>query len=213
MNKKYFLPLLLLSISSLYAKTALPVEIVSNESFYQKNWFNLITIAFAIITLAYTSTTLRNTVKARNLGFLSEIDKMMVEKPGLWRFYDHYNPKSPNFRENVADGELLAFTYFKLNHFEIILLDKSMSRYTAKAWLKFMGYCLTHSNPMKEEVTKIISCREDYRGLFGKRFERKLYKLFLKHFPAEMPAIKEERAAYFKNLNKRDYIDFEWRSW
>lgn len=209
MRKSYFLTLLLLSFSSIYSKTVYPVEIISKETFLEKNWFNIITIAFAIVTLIYTSRSLRMMVKARNLTFLGEIDKMMVEKPSLWRFYDSYNiKKNQDFKAADFDGELLAFTYFKLNHFEIILLDKNMSPRTAKAWHKFMGYCLTHSSVLKEEVVKIISCQEDYRGIFGKRFEVKLFKIYSKYFPSEIEGIKTNRAAYFKNINKRDYLYF-----
>lgn len=156
-------------------------EVGSLEWFMQpQNLISILTLIISIIALLqiyYSKIALRQDVKNRNLNSLSEVDRFFIEKPELWQFYDSYKTSA----EKVDNDKLRGLIYFKINSFEITLLEKNMSRSTQIAWENYLIYCLQHSTVFREEVETII-LDYGYKGLFGYNFLFKLSSLYKEAF-------------------------------
>lgn len=216
------------------------------------------------IVLYYIHEQLRLVIKNRNLGFSSEADKMLIDNPELWEFYDSHVGKFSKRDDNefrtrshfsfdtkeileIADchgvtvtstekvkvcfyigrkkmferkvhsitfvhhgraridtygttvlqrdtpftlrqfsmesrqleAKLDAFTYFMLNHFEVILLEKNQATYPG--WRRYMQYCMRKSERFRSKLEKIIEDDEDFRGLYGPRYIAELKKMKLEY--------------------------------
>lgn len=152
------------------------------------SWKDWVGIIISIITLivsftslvqvGLTKAALHQNVKNRNLNYLSELDRFLIEKPILWQFYDtYYHQAMSNGEEIVDENELRGFIYYKLNHFEITLLEKNMGDMTRMGWDNYMIYCMNHSSKFREEVESIL-LDKGYKGLFDHRFILKLAELY-----------------------------------
>ena len=216
------------------------------------------------IVLYYIQQELRLVVKNRNLGFSSEVDKMLIDNPELWEFYDSHVGKfsvrigneyrkgnrftfqtkeileiedcqgvtvtstekvkvclyiknkkmferkvrSITFAHNgraridtygktvlqrdtdftlrqfslksrQLEAKLDAFTYYMLNHFEVILLEKNQATYPG--WRRYMQYCMRKSERFRSKLEKIIEDDVDFRGLYGPRYIAELKKMKLEY--------------------------------
>lgn len=133
----------------------------------------LIISGFALYQLLLTKETLMQTVDTRNLGYLSELDKILIEKPELWQFYDAFvNPI-----KKINEGELRGFIYYKLNHFEITLNEINLREATRRGWQNYMIYCLQNSSAFREEVESIL-LDKGFKGIFGVNFIINLAELY-----------------------------------
>jgi hypothetical protein len=212
----------------------------------------------SLVVLYYIQNELKMAIKNRNLSFSSDVDKMLIEHPELWEFYDSHIGKfsgankeeflvckeyitkefvsiedckgvtiesdrkikicfygrdkkiydrkvrkhtfknkgwckietdgkttirrlepfkitTLSARNKLLEGKLNAFTYFMLNHFEVILLEKNHETYPA--WRRYMQYCLRRSERFREKVDKIIIEDIDFKGLYRDDFTRELKKM------------------------------------
>ncbi|HLP53928.1 MAG TPA: hypothetical protein VK151_02830 [Fluviicola sp.] len=123
-----------------------------------------------ILTLSKMA--LKEDVYSRNLQFWSEIDRMIIEQPDLWKFYDN------NSNLSNDEGRILAFVYYKLNHYEIIYKDAD--EVTKNAWERYIEYCLKKSSVFKHVVEKIINDNEELKGLYSEGFIDNLDVLYMR---------------------------------
>lgn len=153
-----------------------------------------------------SSDALKQNISERNLHFLSEMDRMMVENLNLWAFYKSHRKKIfdslPNKQERMRlKFQIRAFIYYKLNNFEIALLETNHyhDAYTLKAWKEYFRYCLKRSPDFEKIVWRIVSMKAGYRGIFKENFEAELYALYQSAFPEKIPALELEREVNSKN--------------
>ncbi len=146
--------------------------------------------ALALRQIKLAKKAIKQDIDSRNLSYLSDLDRFLIEKPELWRFYNAYDDKAKGSEINTE--QLRGFIYFKLNHFEITFKDNNVSEDIKKSWIRYMMYCMTHSSYFTEEIETIL-LDDGYKGLFGKRFMIKLTEIYKEAF--------DENSAYNKYLN------------
>lgn len=204
--KKLFLLLLLITLSAVattkptgLGKPQRPYQVkIVDDGIGTKDWVGfgltfaaIVVSAFALYQLSLAKKALVQSVDNRNLEYLSEIDRMLIEKPELWRFYDAYQHKG----KKVSKGALRGFIYFKLNHFEITLNEEHLRDTTRRSWQNYMIYCLQHSTPFRKEAESIL-LDKGYKGIFGLRFITNLAELY--------KAASDENSPQNQKFNARD---------
>lgn len=158
------------------------------------NTASLVNVILSIMTLGISIIALRQIklakkaikqdIDSRNLGYLSDLDRFLIEKPELWQFYNAYDDiakKHPIKTYDANTEQLRGFIYFKLNHFEITFKDDNVSDDIKKSWMRYMIYCMKHSDCFTREIENIL-LDDGYKGLFGKRFMIKLSEIYKEAF-------------------------------
>lgn len=196
MKKIFFLLVLFMSMTYSYGngtpfnddKHPAYIEIVNKSGWFTQNILGLASLLISSIALAqliYARMAIHQDVKNRNLSYLSELDRMLIEDPKLWQFYDEdakdVKPAKNGDDPVICEGKLKAFIYYKLNHFEITLTEENMSPHTAEAWNSYMIYCLQSSSRFTKEVESIL-LEKGYKGLFGPLFVLKLAIVYKEAF-------------------------------
>lgn len=112
----------------------------------------------------------------RQIDFLSEVDKLLMQDPYLWAIYDIHQEKfkisvSSQMTQDELDGKLDAFCYFHLNNFELVFLYPSQVKASRKTWTDFMVHLMVSSTKFKEIATKESTgyiYNEDYQKIIIK---------------------------------------------
>lgn len=124
----------------------------SGESIYllDKNDFNIIDyikdygpILLALIAIIFSYLTLSNDRSYKNLAFLSEVDKMLIENPSLWAIYDE------NLKEYKSELIIKENSTFKLIGIKtLVCLSSGKLQITPRPKAK-----LTYNNKTQEDIS------------------------------------------------------------
>jgi hypothetical protein len=132
------------------------------------NLFNVVTAVIALLSLLtsvggiiYTYRSFQKEKSNKQIDFLSEIDKMLINNPYLWTLYD---TRKSNFTitgcnnlevgQQELDGQLEALCYFHLNNFELVFSYPSANMETRRTWSDYMVHLIVSSTRFREVMKK-----------------------------------------------------------
>jgi hypothetical protein len=83
----------------------------------------LVSAAVAFWGLRYTETTIRYGARNQYMNAVFDIDRQMVNHPGLWAIYDGHDVAKGRDTSPIESGRRQAFMYFHFNLFETVFND------------------------------------------------------------------------------------------
>jgi hypothetical protein len=119
----------------------------------------LLGLATAIGSIIFTYRSFQKEKSNRQIEFLSEIDKMLIDNPYLWTLYDTRKAQftlsnNAKITQQELDGQLDAFCYYHLNNFELVFLYPSANKETRKTWKDYMVHLIVSSTEFRQILTK-----------------------------------------------------------
>lgn len=115
----------------------------------------------------------------QNVGFLSEVDKLLIEHPYLRGIYDNQLanfPPGTGMLQHVTqaeyDGKLYAYCYYLINNFEVIFKYSKKGSSNRRSWENYMVHLMRESTLFK---TKVKNASVD--NIFDVTYQDELKKL------------------------------------
>jgi hypothetical protein len=103
--------------------------------------------------------TLRKERNNKQLEFLAELDKMIMNDPVLWAIYDKHiatfiKAENSAITPELLDGKLKAFCYFHLNNFELVFLYPPLWFNSLRTWEDYLVHFIVSSTLFRLIVDK-----------------------------------------------------------
>lgn len=98
-------------------------------------------------------------ISNKNNDFLSDINKLLIEKPYLWAIYDNKRDDFPVTNKtkptiNELNGQIEAFCYLHLNNFELIFQYPSKNKEVNESWNNYMVDLIANSTKFRDIIIK-----------------------------------------------------------